>query len=142
MNAFLELTLISLAVSLFSQGAYFLFSDVKKVSAYRERIKEISRKIRKLDPSSNEYKSLFNEQLKINSQIMRMNMKPMIITTIPLILVFTFLNKRYTGVEVIPLPFSLFGKTYLGWLGTYIILSLVFTSVIQKVVFKYLGERR
>ena len=63
--------------------------------------------------------------------MMAQSMKPMIITIIPFIVIFKVLGDIYTTMIVIPLSFW---PGHLGWVGTYVILSMIFTTLFRKVL--------
>jgi len=137
----IEIALIALGVTGLSQAVYLLMVDQDYVEETREKIRDITKKLRELDPSSKEYKKLLNEQLKLNMDMTKHTFKPNLVTIVPYLVMFTFLKKRYEGVPMINLPFNLFGKSYIGWIGTFILISLIATTVIQAVV-KYYRKKK
>ena len=69
--------------------------------------------------------------MEANMKYMKKSMKPMVITILPVIFIFGWLKKVLAGLIVIPLAFW---PGHLGWLGSYIIFSIFFTTIFRKVL--------
>jgi uncharacterized membrane protein (DUF106 family) len=70
-------------------------------------------------------------------KLMSQSFKPMILTIVPFIIIFMLLGKIYGSMTVVSLPFHFpLSKlaTGLGWIGTYIIFSMVFTTAFRKAL--------
>lgn len=141
MTPLIELVLISLGITSISQAVYFFMVDQDYVERTREEIRELTKKLREVSPNSKEYKTLLNKQLKLNMEMTKHTFKPNLVTIVPYIAMFSLLKKRYEGIPMINLPFKLFGKYYIGWIGTFILVSLVTTTIIQAVV-KYYRKKK
>ena len=142
MNPLTEIALVSAGVSIVSQTVHILMVNQDYVEHARKEIKEMSKKIRELTPGSKEYKKLFDEQMKINMKLTKQTMKPSMVTIIPFILIFSILRNRYEGMEVIQLPFTVFGKEYIGWIGTFILVSMCLSIIIQTSYKKYRKSKK
>ncbi len=122
-------------------------------------------RLRELQKIVNEYTKLQREYLKdpenkklkrkmdrmkpqfdaARSEMTKMNMKPMLYTTIPILLIFWALGSFYSEIPVVVLPFPIpFIMSYfhgssalsdqtLGYLGYYIIASYFFSLILQKI---------
>ena len=141
MSPLLELVLISLGVTGFSQAIYLIMVDQDYIERTRAKIRELTSQMKSLSPNSKEYKNLLNQQLKINMEMTKHTFKPNLVTIVPYIIMFSLLKKRYDGVRMINLPFNLLGKNYIGWIGTFILVSLIATTIIQAVV-KYYRKKK
>jgi len=131
--AIVVILIISVLVSILSNLAYKYATDQAMIKQVREDIKKHQESLKaQTDPQ---------KKLEIQSQITSLSMKlmpqtfkPMLVTIVPFLIIFTFLNKLYTNVPIIPLSFDLFGKPWLGWFGLYLIFSLVFMQVFKKLL--------
>ena len=105
-----------------------------------KRLKEESLKLRedmklyKDDPQK--LMDLQKEQLKKGFEPLKHSMVPMIITLVPLLLVFTYLSKFFSNngnpILLFGSPGSWIGTN--GWIIAYLILSIVFNSVLRKLL--------
>jgi uncharacterized membrane protein (DUF106 family) len=71
------------------------------------------------------------KSMEVNMQYMKHTMKPMMITMLPFLLIFTWLRGQFSELIFFNLP--VWPHT-LGWVGTYIIFSMVFTTVFRKLL--------
>ncbi len=79
------------------------------------------------------------------SEMTKMNMKPMLYTTVPILLIFWALGNFYAEIPVARLPFPLpfimdyfhgnsaLSSQTVGYLGYYIIASFLFSMIFQKI---------
>lgn len=74
---------------------------------------------------------LSKKAMGVNMKYMKQTMKPMLITMLPFIAIFWWLRSVLGDVVVIPLSFW---PGHLGWVGTYIIFSMVFTTLFRKLL--------
>ena len=102
-NPFIGIVLFSLTVSLFTTLVIFFFTDKEKMRELKERQKELHRKAKEHQKSGNQ-----NALLEINKQMMmempemmKHNFKPMLITFIPIIIIFTWAN---ANIAYEPIP--------------------------------------
>ena len=137
MNPLHEIVIASSIITLVSQTVYLVMVNQDYVEKMRKKLKDMHKDLRTMEPNSKEYKSLLNEQFKLNMQMSKHTMKPSLITIIPYFIVFSMLRTRYEGLEVLQLPFTFLSKTYLGWLGTFMLTSLILTLTIQTSYKKY-----
>ncbi len=97
-----------------------LKADLKK---YQEKMKENKGDLQKMS-------ELQKESMAVNMRYMKQTMKPMLVTMLPFLAIFAYLKSVYDGTIVIPLSFW---PGHLGWIGTYIIFSMVFTTGFRKL---------
>ena len=96
----------------------------KDIAKYRSEMKANRgdlEKIKKIQP----------KMMEISMKQMKMSFKPMMYYFIPIILVFTWMKSVLVDVVVLPLSFW---PGHLGWLGTYIIFSIVFSTFFRKAL--------
>jgi len=75
------------------------------------------------------------DMMPLNMKYLKLSMKPTLITLLPFLLIFMGLRAIYGEAVIIPLPWDLpLIGTSLEWIGTYIILSLIFTTVFRKAL--------
>jgi uncharacterized membrane protein (DUF106 family) len=71
------------------------------------------------------------KSMEVNMQYMKHTMKPMMITMLPFLFIFTWLRGHFDELVFFNLP--VWPHT-LGWVGTYIIFSMIFTTVFRKAL--------
>lgn len=117
---------------------------VYKYATDQNMMKELRTELKKHTDQMKEHKDDTQKMLEsqkramdINMKIMKQNFKPMLITLVPFIGVFWGLRYLFDELTVIPLSFHipLSGlATGLGWIGTYLIFSMVFTTLFRKAL--------
>jgi uncharacterized membrane protein (DUF106 family) len=100
----------------------------------KKELKSLQQKMRESRDNPERVKEISSKLNATNLKYMKQSFRPMFITIIPFILIFNVLRKIYADVIVIPFPFTLplIGDS-LGWLGTYFIASIIFTTVFRKL---------
>jgi len=120
----LSLIVISALITLFMTFATWLVTDKEKMRALKERQKELQRQAKEHQKNGNHAAMLeVNKQMMAEMpEMMKHNLKPMIITFIPAIIIFSFLNGAYRA-------------TSLGgwWILYYIIFSMIFSLILRKL---------
>lgn len=119
--------LLSLGVSL----AYKYFTDqavMKEIKASQKKLQD-QLKLHKSDPDK--VMEINKQLIALNGSYMKHTMKPMLITMVPFFLVFGWLKAAYGEAIIIPLSFW---EGHLQWLGTYLIFSVILTSVFRKLL--------
>lgn len=102
----------------------------KQIKNFQEKIKTAQK-----NKQTDEANRLMTQMLNLNSQQMKLMMKPMIPTMLFVILFFPWLGFVYAGKQVLLLPVSLplFGND-LGWFTWYIIVSIPLTMLFRKAM--------
>lgn len=130
------LTILSILLAFFINIITKLTTDQNKLKRIKERQKEIQKSLKehKHDPQTYiaKQKEAQPEILKLTKQYMFSSMKSMIYTFIPLIIIFGWMRGHFGTEKVLNLGFISF-----GWLWTYIILSILFSSIIRKLLKVY-----
>jgi uncharacterized membrane protein (DUF106 family) len=136
-SAVLSIIGISAALALGSTLVYKYVTDQGLMKSMREEIKKLQAemKLHRSDPQK--LAELQSKLMPLNMKMMSQSFKPMLITIVPFIIIFMLLGKIYGSMTVIPLSFHFPLSrlaTGLGWVGTYIIFSMVFTTVFRKAL--------
>lgn len=136
-----SLILITLASSLVTQLINYKMIDQKAMTNYKKKLKELQNRIKGAkDPK--EITAAQTEMMEINSSMMKLSFKPLMITIIPLWVMFFLLQKIYLpygDMLFLPITLPIFGSTF-GWLGTYIIFSMIFSFTLKPIINK-IGEK-
>jgi len=139
---------ISLGVNLVNRRTinYERMRELQRIiREYTELQKELMRNPgdKKLKKKLDKMKPQFDAA---RGEVSRMNMRPMLYTTLPIILIFWLLGSFYTDIPVINLPFPLpwildyfhgnsgLSNQTLGYLGYYVIVSFLFSSIFQRLL--------
>jgi uncharacterized membrane protein (DUF106 family) len=123
--------ILSLAISL----VYKFATDQVLMRELKKELKSMQQKMKENKDNPDKVKEINSKLMQTNMKYMKQSFKPMLITMIPFLLIFSLLRDTYAGVIVIPLPFTLpWIGNYLGWLGTYFVSSVIFTTVFRKLL--------
>ena len=133
--ALIDIYLITLIVAVFTTIVTKYLTDQITIKALRKDLKESQKKMReflKKDPQKAQ--EMQKKIMKKNFELMKhsMNLKMILVTMGPLLLVFTIVAKLYP-VTLFPTILDL-GFISFAWLGTYIIFSLINSLVLKKVL--------
>lgn len=143
LTTFQIVLLVSFIVTLISQTVYFLTVDQNYINSKKEEMKKLQSDLKKMKMSDPEYIKIQNQLMSINLEVMNKTMKPTLITFIPFVLLMSYLANFFkdTG-KIITFPFSLpiLGDG-LGWLGTFVLSSIIFSLIINKILSKFLVKR-
>ena len=127
---------ISFLISLLVNLAVKYLSDqeaMKKLKGESEFHREEMKKF-KNDPQK--MIELQKKAMETSFKYMQHSMRPTLFTLVPLLIIFGWLGNTFktAGETLINLPFSvpLIGSS-IGWLGTYIISSLIFNLILRKL---------
>jgi len=131
----IDIFLITLVIALFTTLVNKHFTDQVAIKASRAEMKELQKKMRKeMTKNPEKAKQLQSEIMKKNLENMKhsMNLKVMLITMGPLLFIFTLLPKYYGHFGEFFTPFG--GIVEFGWLGTYILFSIINSMALKKVL--------
>jgi len=130
-NALLSIIGISAALAFGSTLVYKYATDQALVKAIREEVKKIQEEMKTNKDDPKKVAELQSKAMPLNLKLMSQSFKPMLITIVPFIIIFALLGRVYGDMIVIPLSFW---EGHLGWVGVYIIFSLIFTTVFRKAL--------
>lgn len=133
----LDIFIITFFVALFITIINKYMTDQVRIKALREEMKTLQKKFKDTmakDPAKAQ--KIQQEIMKKSFENMKlsMNIKVMLITMLPILLVFSFVAKAYGpfGEFLHLIPF--WEWTNWGWLGTYIFFSIINSMILKKVL--------
>lgn len=133
-SALFDIYLITLVVAVFTTIVTKYLTDQVSIKALRKDLKDSQKKMRevlKKDPQKAQ--EMQKKIMKKNFELMKhsMNIKMILVTMGPLLVVFTLIAKLYPAT-LFPTILNL-GFISFAWLGTYIIFSIVNSLILKKV---------
>ncbi len=123
--------IVAVALSFTSMLVTKYFTDQAMMRQIRDDVKKYQEQIKASKDNPQKVMELQNKIMGLNSKLLPQSFKPMLITIIPFILIFNLLYKVFNNSIIIPLSFW---PGHLGFVGTYIIFSLVFTTIFKKLL--------
>jgi len=131
LSPFNFVAVLSFMISLGFVLAHKFFSDQATMRELKKDIKKYQKQMKESREHPERVKELTKKSMQANLKYMKASMRPMFITIIPIFVIFGWLRNSLSGLIIIPLSFW---PGHLGWLGTYIIFSLVFTMIFRKAL--------
>jgi uncharacterized membrane protein (DUF106 family) len=107
------LVLLAAGLSLFTQIVNKFMINEKQVDRYREDMKKIQNELKGMDPKSEEFLKKQDEMLDKNMWIMKQQFKPMMVTLLPYLLVFSFVVPIFAYNQIAvgsPVSFTITGS--------------------------------
>ena len=133
-NAIISIIIVAFLLSLVVTLVYKYLTNQVLMKELRGQMKKMQAKM-KAEPDK--AVELQKQAMSINMKLMKESFKPLLITIIPFFAIFAWLKAVYGGLVVLNVPFhvplSSF-ETGLGWIGVYIICSLIFSTVLRKLL--------
>lgn len=131
-HGLIAIGLISLVLSFGFTLVYKFITNQALIKEYKAELKKFQEKM-KANPE--QAAEIQKQSMSINLKLMKESFKPMLYTIIPFFAIFAWLKYVFIvdGVSLIVLPLP-FWEGHLGWLGTYIIFSLVFSTLSRKLL--------
>ncbi len=130
----LDIILISCLITLISSLITKYTTPQDEIRKLRKDMKKLQKKMKEhmKKQEMEEVKSIQKEIMAINGELFRknMNLKQMLVTSLPLILIFSFIKNNYSVYG----EFLNLGFTRFGWLGTYIWSSIIFSTIWRKIL--------
>ncbi len=129
-----DIFLISLVGSLFVTLVNKYLSDQVKIKALRLEMKELRKQQREFmtkDPKKAQ--KVQQEMMKKSMENMKHSMNPkiMLTTMLPMLFLFALVRQYYSQFGEF---FNFLGFTHFGWLGTYIVFSIINSIVLKKLL--------
>ena len=136
-NPLLSITIISFFLTLVVTLVYKFTTDQNKLKGIKEELKTIRKDMKENKNDTNKMMDLQKRSMGISMEQMKHTLKPTLITMIPILIIFSWLQKTLPNTQVIlNLPFSIpkMGlNNGFGWVGIYIITSIIFSIIMIKV---------
>ena len=127
--------IISFLVTLFQILVYKKMTDQERLKELQKEQKDLQQKLKETKDMT-EMQNHQKKMMELTTEMLKHNMKPMIVTFLPLIIVFYWLKHAYISAGVgniiswgVKLPIVGDGG---GWLFCYIVFSLVFSVMLRK----------
>lgn len=130
-----DIILISGVLTLLITLAYKYLTDQERMSHLKSEQKRFQEEMKNNKDNKEKLMELQKQSLQLSWEYMRHSWKPMLYTFIPIILIFGWVKTLYpdiNGIKTVLIPFPLFGG--FGWLGTYIISSIIFSMIFRKIL--------
>lgn len=132
-----EVAIISVIASIFSSAVNKIMINRDRTEKIQERVKQLQKEMNeaiKADPKA-DVSAKNTELMQLMKEQMNMSFKPMIFTALPFIIVLSAVGTRYGPAGFVVSGVPLLDK--LGWLGWYILLSLIVTMTIEIIYSQY-----
>lgn len=127
------ITVVSFVLSILSALSWKYLTDQTLLKSVRDKTKALQEEFKKNKSDPKKLSELNTRMAKENFDAMKIqykqSVKPMIITLIPFALVFIWIRKTYAPIGAVIFGF--------GGIGTYIILSIIFSMILRKVMKVY-----
>lgn len=123
-----NILLLSLLITLVTTLAYKFFTNQKLMKDVKEEMACLQKEIKTIKDNKERVMELQKQVMEKNMKYLGQSLKPTLITFIPLILIFAWLQQYYS---VLGNPKVLFG---LSWIWVYIIFSILFSLGLRKVL--------
>jgi len=120
------LIIISFIMTLIVTLIYKYATDQELMKSSKKEIKEIQKKVREFKHDPQKAMAHNKELMQKQLEMFKQSFKPMLITMLPVLLLFTWLRSTYGTMGDIFIGF--------GWLGNYIIFSIVFSLILRKLL--------
>ncbi len=122
------LLILTFIITLVTTLAYKYFTDQKQMEQLKGEMKEIQNQLKDSNESTEKKMALQKTVLEKNMHYMKQSFKPMLITFLPIIILFGWLRNYYIALGN---PKIFFGLT---WIWTYLIFSLIFSILLRKLL--------
>jgi uncharacterized membrane protein (DUF106 family) len=118
----LSIIILAFLVSLFITIVNYYMIDKTKMKAIRDRQKDLRKEMKTCKDNPERMLEINQQMLADLPEQMKMSFKPMLITMIPLLILFAWLRSTFTGTAISG-----------SWLWWYIGSSLIFSITIRKL---------
>ncbi|MBU2639564.1 MAG: DUF2232 domain-containing protein [Nanoarchaeota archaeon] len=125
-NPLLALIIISFILMLITTLIYKYFTDQEAMKHLKEEMKEIQEEMKKAKDDAGKMMELQKQSFSKMIESFKHQLKPMLITFVPFIILFPWLRGIYTPM----------GDLFLGmgWFGNYLIFGIVFNIILRKIL--------
>jgi uncharacterized membrane protein (DUF106 family) len=121
-NPKISIILISFLVTVFITVVRYFMTDREKMKEIKDRQKALRKEIKLYKDNPEKMMELNKQMLEDMPEQMKQSMKPMIITMIPVLILFKWLWSVYSATSL--------GGSWIWW---YIISSIIFSLILSKV---------
>ena len=131
-----DILLIAAALTFLITLSYKYLTDQEKMGHLKSEQKRFQEEMKLHREDKEKMMEIQKESLKVSMDYFKHSMRPMLYTFLPLILIFGWVRNLYPAIEgakVVLITIPILGWK-LGWLGTYIIASIIFSTIFRKVL--------
>ncbi len=132
LGAFWFIAVISLFVSLVTVIVYKYTTDQILMKSIKEDLDKLNKKMREHKSDSQKMMQVQKEMWSKQMTMMKHSFTSTIYTFIPIIILFSWLSANMGADKLLNLGFVKF-----GWLGSYIIFAIIFSSILRKALKVY-----
>ncbi len=129
-NPLFGMIFISFILTLIVTLIYKYTTDQKSMKELKDDLKTLQNKMKEHKADASKMMEIQKESMEKNIKYMKHTFVPMILTFLPIIIIFGWIGAKYA--EEGKIFFGLF-----GWLGTYIIFSILFSYGLRKALKVY-----
>jgi uncharacterized membrane protein (DUF106 family) len=126
-NITIGMSLIILVISIFMTLIQKYATDQKTLKEMREEQKILQEEMKKYKNHPEKVAELSRKQLEFIPKTMKLTMRPIVYTAIPLILFFRWFNDFFAPM----VGFKFFG--FFSWFWFYLLGTLIFSSILRKI---------
>lgn len=130
-----SIIIISLILTALMTVAQKYLTNQTEMKHLREELKHLQKEMKSNTNNPDKLPDIQKRSLESNMKYMKLSFRPIIFTSIPIIIIFNWIRTLYPAdldLITFPFPIPLFGIG-LGWLGTYILSSIIFSIIIRKI---------
>lgn len=131
------ISIVSALVSFIFALLNRLMVDISEMKRIKEKLKFFQQEAKKYQKEKNEkkMKELMGSQLEYSNKMMKMNMKPLLVSLLVIFPLLPWLRASFGTVQfVLPFPLPFAFDAAVGWLGLYILVSFPTTFVFRKAL--------
>lgn len=125
--------ILSFLITLLITVIYKYTTDQNYMKEIRTKQKQYQKEMKDLRDDPKAMMEKQKEAMSLTGKYFKHSMKPMIYTFLPIILIFGWMRTQYI-VEGVSVKMLNLGIVNFGWLGTYIIFSIIFSTLIRKIM--------
>ncbi|MBI4141237.1 DUF106 domain-containing protein [Candidatus Woesearchaeota archaeon] len=124
------ITLLSFSIALLTTLIYKWTTNQSVMKELKDEIKKLQEQAKQLKDQPDKAMEIHKKVMETNMQYMSHSMKPTLITFLPIIIIFGWMQKNFANAGTL----LNLGITQLGWLGTYFITTIIFSMLLRKIL--------
>ncbi|MBI4141918.1 DUF106 domain-containing protein [Candidatus Woesearchaeota archaeon] len=123
------ITALSFFIALLTTLVYKWTTNQSVMKELKQEIKTLQEQAKQLKQQPEKAMEIHKKVMETNMQYMRHSMKPTLITFLPIIIIFGWMQTHFTDAGTL----LNLGFIELGWLGTYFITTIIFSMLLRKI---------
>lgn len=129
-SARISVIVVAFILTLLITLVYKFFTDQKVLKAIKGEVKELQQEMKKFRDNPEKMMQINKDIMSKNAIVMKSSFKPLIITLVPVLLIFSWLRTTFSDAGDL---INIFGLKF-GWFGTYVIFSIIFSIALRKLL--------